>query len=65
MFRFAQFPYKTILPSVLMAKSGDLESHAPFGGILKPKRNFEIVSKRAMFKASWGWVGGAVGVGSG
>ena len=45
MFRSAHFPYKAILPSVLMPKSGDLESHAPFGGILKAKRNFEIVSQ--------------------
>ena len=65
MFRSMHFPYKAILPSVLMLKSGDLESHAPFGGILKAKRNFEIVSEQAMFEASRGRVGGAVGVGDG
>ena len=59
------FPYKAILPNVLMPKSGKLESHAPFRDILKVKRNFEIVSERAMFEESCGWVGGAVGVGSG
>ena len=52
------FSYKATLPSVLMPKSGDLESHAPFGGILKAKRNFEIVSERAMFEPSQGLVGG-------
>ena len=59
------FPYKAILPSVLIPKSGELESHAPFGDILKVKRNFEIVSEQAMFDASRGQVGGAVGVGGG
>ena len=51
-----------------MPKSGELESHAPLGGIpgiLKAKRNFEIVSERAMFKVLRGRVGGAVGVGGG
>ena len=48
-----------------MPKSGELEIHAPFGGILKSKRNFEIVSERAMFEASRGQVGGAMGVGDG
>ena len=57
--------FPLILPSVQIPKSGDLESHAPFGGILKAKRNFEIVSERAMFEASRGRVGGAVGVGGG
>ena len=42
-----------------------MESHAPFGGFLKAKRNLEIISELAMFEASWGWVGGVVGVGSG
>ena len=58
------FPYKAILPSVLMHKNGELESHAPFRGILKAKRNVEIVSERAMFEASRGRMGGVVGVGS-
>ena len=44
-----------------MPKSGKLESHTPFGGILKAKRNFKIVCERAMFKASRGRVGGVVG----
>ena len=63
MFRSAHFPYKAILPSVLMPKSGDLEIRAPFGGILKEKKNFERVSEQAMFEASRGQVGEAVGVG--
>ena len=47
-----------------MHKNGELESHAPFRGILKAKRNVEIVSERAMFEASRGRMGGVVGVGS-
>ena len=47
-----------------MPKSGDLESHAPFWGILKAKINFEKVSEQAMFEASQG-VGGVMGVGGG
>ena len=54
-FRSAHFLYKAILP---MPKSGDLESHAPFEGILKVKRNFAIVSERTMFEGSLGRVGG-------
>ena len=58
-------PYKAILPSVLMPKSGDMESHASFGGILKVKRNLEIGTERAMFEPSWEQVGRVVGVGGG
>ena len=65
-FRSVHFPYKAILPSVLAgAKSDDLESHAPFRGILKAKRNFEILSEQAIFEPTWKWVGGEVGVGGG
>ena len=56
------FPHS---PKCTDAKSDDLESHAPFGSILKAKRNLEIVSERAMFEASPGRVGGAVGMGGG
>ena len=65
MFRSTHFPYKAILPSILMTKSDDLERHAPFEGILKAQRNFKILSQRAMFEASRGQVGGVVGVGGG
>ena len=67
MFRSAHFPYKAIFPSVSMPKCGDLESYASFGGILKAKKIFEIVSEQlqAMFEASRGRVGGVVGVGGG
>ena len=62
MFRSAHFPFKAILPNVLMPKSGNLESHAPFEGILKEKK-IKIVSERAMFETSQGLVGGVVRVG--
>ena len=48
-----------------MPKSDVCKGHARFWGILKVKRNCEIVSEQAMFKESQRRVSGAVGVGGG
>ena len=39
-----------------MHKSGELESHAPFGGILKAKRNFEkSLNEQCLRHHGGGW----------
>ena len=57
------FPIQSHFLKCTDTKRGDLESHGPFGGFLKVKRNLEIVSKLAIFEASRVQVGEAVGVG--